>query len=208
MNPFLPRMPVVRELEVAKVAMFRSFSRKELAYLNDRSTFEVTQMGADDLVMKLHAFIVKGPEKEVKRETVSQEKQEVFDGGSWSDLESLSAIPASPWNYFKAEVVSRLGALGRWWLTRWPVEVKIVGAVTRFTAGAATINHTTHNHTTVIRETRTCHHIPVPKDARGYDSHLRFLSFDEDNPVPPPRPRPYCLVCMSPPDHPYRGDTY
>jgi hypothetical protein len=202
-DPYLPRMPAIRELEVQKVASSVALNRKELSYLRDRMEYEAVVDNANDrLVLNLHAFILKGPEKEVKRETESETKTDEIRGASYRSIESLHAIPASWWNYFKADVVSRLGAFGRWWLTRWPVEVRVVATVASLTVGPTTINQTTNRTTNVTREYRTCRHIPIPKDARGYDHHLRFLSFDEDNPPRPPRPMPYCPVCHSPPDHP------
>jgi hypothetical protein len=193
----LPRMPVVRELEVARVGVSSVLDRRELAYLKDRTVFEVVERSAEDLVLNLHAHILKGPEKETKRETtVTSDPPHLL-----YTRYTLVARPASWWDHFKADVVSRLGWVGRWWLRRWPVEVRVA---------AHTVNEymteTVHQTTNVTTETRTCRHVPVPKDARGYDHHLRFLSFDEDNPQPPPRPRPYCPVCHSPPDHPARQE--
>lgn len=151
------------------------------------------------LVQQLWTTVAKGPEKKVQ--TFTTVGQEVVHGKMHHELTRLSVVPDGLWQYVKAEVVSRLGALGRWWLRRWPVEVRVVGGSTLLTEGPTFITNTTN--TTNVYETRTCHHLEVDKHP-GH--HLEFLTFERDNPAPPPRPRPYCPVCGSPPDHPYHGE--
>lgn len=207
-SPTFTRMPVVREFEVQKVAVQSILDRRELQYLRGRTEFKAIEDAANErLILNLHAYILKGPEKEVKRETTTKTKTEDTPGGYFRSIETLYAIPASWWDHVKADVVSRLGAFGRWWLHRWPVEVRLRASFIGLTVGPS-ITHTTINNTTnITRETRTCRHIPVTKDSQGYHPHLRFLSFDDDNPPRPPRPTPYCPVCMSPPDHPVREEN-
>lgn len=203
----MPSMMNVRTVDVARVARESRVSRRELEYMGDRlSTTAIVDQMTGDMILRMHMDILKGPEKEVKRETkTSTHTEEIKPAPDWNFLELLHAVPATPWDYFKAEVVSRLGRFGRWWLKRWPVEVRLIGSVTKMVFGPTTINHTTNTTIEITRETRTCRHIAVPHgDYR--DQHLRFLTFDVGNPPPPPRPRPFCPICMSPPDHPYHEE--